>query len=460
MSWNFYDPWRAAGVSLDVLAAARATPAALAQRRDARLRALLEAALRGSRLYRERLGGDAATPLDRIAPVGKDELMQRFDDWVCDPALQLPALRAFVADRAAIGRPFLGRWWVWESSGSGGRPGLFVQDAAAMAVYDALEALRRAPLAPARRWLDPWYLAERSAFVGATGGHFASNVSLERLRALQPWLAERTRGFSFLQPLPELVAQLNRFAPTLVATYPTAAVLLAEEQAAGRLQIAPQEIWTGGEALSAPMRAQVEHSFACPVANSYGASEFLALAAPCVEGALHLNSDWAILEPVDAQGRPVAEGEAGTTTLLTNLANHVQPLIRYDLGDRVRLHPARCACGSALPVIDVQGRVDDSLLLRDAHGRAVRLLPLALTTVLEDEAGVLDFQIVQHGERTLQLSVGLQQGEQALQRSRSALAGFLRRQGLAGVRVQAHAGPAAVRGRSGKLQRVVAQPAA
>jgi phenylacetate-coenzyme A ligase PaaK-like adenylate-forming protein len=156
----------------------------------------------------------------------------------------------------------------------------------------------------------------------------------------------------------------------------------------------------------------------------------------------------------------VAEGEAGTTTLLTNLANHVQPLIRYDLGDRVRLHPGRCACGSALPVIDVQGRVDDSLLLRDAHGHAVRLLPLALTTVLEDEAGVLDFQIVQHGERTLQLSVGVQQGEQALQRSRSALAGFLRRQGLAGVRVQAHAGPAAVRGRSGKLQRVVAQPAA
>jgi phenylacetate-CoA ligase len=460
VTWTPYDPWRAASIGLDVLAAARDTPAALAQRQAARVHALLQAAVRGSALYRERLGGVATLPLAQIAPVGKGELMQRFADWVTDPALRLPELQDFVADRAAIGRPYAGRWWVWESSGSSGGPGLFVQDAAAMAVYDALEALRRTPLAPARRWLDPYYLAERSAFVGATGGHFASTVTVERLRALQPWLAERVRGFSFLQPLPELVAQLNRFAPTLLATYPTAALLLAEEQEAGRLQIAPSEIWTGGEALSAPMHAQIERAFGCPVANSYGASEFLALAAPCRFGALHLNSDWAILEPVDAQGRAVPAGETGATTLLTNLANRVQPLIRYDLGDRVTLLARPCPCGSPLPALEVQGRVDDSLLLRDAQGRTVRLLPLALTTVLEDEAGVLDFQIVQHGARSLHLSVGAQQGEAALQRSRRALCGYLRHQGLAGVRVLAHAGPPAVRGRSGKLQRVVADAAA
>lgn len=453
---TLHDAWRHAAVGLDALAAAQGTPEALAQRRGVRLRALLEAARRGSALYRERLHGDAALPLARIAPVGKDELMQRFADWVTEPALQLPALREFVADRSAIGRPFAGRWWVWESSGSSGRPGLFVQDASAMAVYDALEALRRVPLTPLRRWLDPWSLAERSAFVGATNGHFASNVSVERLRALQPWLAGRLRGFSFLQPLSELVAQLNDFAPSLLATYPSAALLLAEEHESGRLRIAPREIWTGGEALTEPMRAQIERAFGCPLANSYGASEFLALAAPCRLGALHLNSDWVILEPVDVQGRPVPDGEPGATTLLTNLANHAQPLIRYELGDRVTLHARRCACGSPLPVIEVQGRVDDSLLMHDAHGRSVRLLPLALITLLEDEAGVLDFQIVQHGSRTLALSVGAALGPAALQRSSAVLRGWLRDQGLAGVRVQAHAGPPQVQARSGKLQRVVA----
>ena len=54
-------------------------------------------------------------------------------------------------------------------------------------------------------------------------------------------------------------------------------------------------------------------------------------------------------------------GEPGHTTLLTNLANHVQPLIRYDLGDGVLVHRAACACGSPLPVIEVEGRGDDML---------------------------------------------------------------------------------------------------
>ena len=125
-------------------------------------------------------------------------------------------------------------------------------------------------------------------------------------------------------------------------------MLLAEERIAGRLRIAPSEIWTGGETLSPAMREFVQRAFGCPVANSYGASEFLSLACECAHGALHLNSDWAILEPVDAQGRAVPAGETGATTLLTNLANHVQPLIRYDLGDRVtcsgRLRLRLAAC--------------------------------------------------------------------------------------------------------------------
>jgi hypothetical protein len=49
-------------------------------------------------------------------------------------------------------------------------------------VYDALEALRRPVLRPFRSFFDPLGIGERIAFVGATGGHFASTVSVERLR--------------------------------------------------------------------------------------------------------------------------------------------------------------------------------------------------------------------------------------------------------------------------------------
>ena len=135
--------------------------------------------------------------------------MDRFDDGVTDPCLTLAGVRAFVADPARIGTPCLGHYTVWESSGSGGEPGLYVQDAAAMAVYDALEALRR----PRPAWPDPFGVARwslRQCFVGAVEGHFASEVSLRRLRRLNPWLAATLRSFTIMQPLPDLVAQLNR----------------------------------------------------------------------------------------------------------------------------------------------------------------------------------------------------------------------------------------------------------
>jgi hypothetical protein len=70
--------------------------------------------------------------------------MARFDDWVTDPQLKLNELLAFSADAPGrIGVPYLGKYLVWESSGTSHQLGIFVQDAQAMAVYDALESLRR-----------------------------------------------------------------------------------------------------------------------------------------------------------------------------------------------------------------------------------------------------------------------------------------------------------------------------
>ncbi|MDM0034396.1 phenylacetate--CoA ligase family protein [Variovorax sp. J22P271] len=454
------DPWLSGSVALDVALAGRAPAASIAARQARRLVELLASAHRHSPTYRRLLAGRElhTVQLAELPVAHKAALMGDFDGWVADPGLRLDGLRRFVADRRRIAEPFQSRYAVWESSGSSGEPAIFVQDAAAMAVYDALEALRRPVLRPLQRWLDPWGLADRIAFVGATGGHFASTVSIERLRRLHPALALRLHGISFLQPVAGLVEQLNALAPTVIATYPSAAVLLAEERIAGRLRASPSELWTGGEDLSAAGRDFVQQAFGCPMANSYGASEFLSLAFECGHGRMHLNSDWAILEPVDAQGRAVAPGELPATTLLTNLANHVQPLIRYDLGDRVTMWPGDCPCGSCLPVIEVQGRCDDTLRLGAARSGPVSVLPLALSTMLEEEAGLFDFQLVQVGPCELLLRTGLcgSAAEPALRRARQVLAAFLESQGAPGVRIRCRSGEPGRAGRSGKVARVVA----
>lgn len=455
-----YDPWRTGAAAMDVLALARGSRGLLVQRQQERLAVLLQAA-QASRLWRERLRGRRADDgLEGLAPVSKRELMARFDDGVGAEGVTLAGLRDFLAQPANIGEPFARRFVAWESSGSSGEPGVFVQDAAAMAVYDALEGLRRPPLHPLRRCFDPWCLGERIAFVGATGGHFASTVSMRRLARLQSGFAQRLRAHDFLQPLPALVAQLNEQAPTVLATYPSAALLLAGEARAGRLHLPLTEVWTGGETLGAAARAEIEAAFACRLANSYGASEFLALASECAHGALHLNADWVLLEPVDAQGRLVPPGVCGDKVWLTNLANHVQPLIRYELEDRVTLRAEPCSCGSPLPVIEVQGRSDDVLELRRARGRRVRLLPLALTTILEEGAGVFDFQLVQTGASALRLDLGgASAGRADAAKARACLHDWLATQGLGNVRVATRCCDALPAGRSGKRQRVVSLPA-
>lgn len=452
-----FDPWRVSAAA-EVLASARCGRERLAEMQTSRLAALLKAARHGSPLYRHLLAGldlDQVR-LEHLPPASKVQLMGSFDEWVTDRSLHLAELQRFTRDRTRIAELFLGRYVVWESSGSNGQPGVFLQDEHAMAVHDALEGFRRRPLRPLARLLDPWLLCERVAFVGATGGHFASTVSIERLRRLNPAMSSRLKGISFLQPVAGMADELMSFGPTVVATYPSAAVLLAEEQQAGRLKLGLRELWLGGETLSPAVRQHLEQVFACGVSNSYGASEFLSMASECSQGHLHLNADWVILEPVDEQGRAVPVGQAGFTTLLTNLANHVQPLIRYDIGDRVAIHPYACTCGSTLPVIEVQGRCDDTLRLGRVGKQAVTLTPLALCTVLEDDAALFDFQLMQQGPRHLMLSTAKegQEAESLLAAGRAALAAFLARQGVAAVRIDVRAGVPNVCASSGKAPRV------
>ena len=111
----------------------------------------------------------------------------------------------------------------------------------------------------------------------------------------------------------------------------------------------------------------------------------LSLASECRHGCLHLNSDWVILESVDDRDHPMPAVKAVATPVLTNLANDVQPLVRYNLGDCLTLPSWGCACGSHLPAIEVQGRSDDTLRRGRPGAEAVRMLPLALSTVLEDD---------------------------------------------------------------------------
>jgi phenylacetate-CoA ligase len=182
------------------------------------------------------------------------------------------------------------------------------------------------------------------------------------------------------------------------------------------------------------------------------------LALPCRRGRLHLNSDWFLVEPIDAAGRPVPSGTRSDALLVTNLANYVQPVIRYQLGDSVVISDHGCACGTPLATVSVEGRTDEILRFPRAGGGEAILLPMALATVVEETRGVCRYQVLQTATDVLTIRLDHDPGTDRAEvwlRVRAGLADLLRSHGAVDVKLRLAAESPYANPRSGKLRHVL-----
>ena len=407
----------------------------IAQRQRRRLADLVEHARTHSRYFEEAYRGLPTHIEDpSLLPLtNKKLLMERFEDWTTDPDITLDRARQFVDDPARVGEKFLGRYLALTTSGTTGAPGVFVVDEHTLAVTNAL-ALRMLGA-----WLGTSDLVRivtrggRIAMVMATGGHYASAVAAARLTTRARRLV---KAYSVQMPLHELVAGLNDFQPAMLAPYAGMGALLASEQEAGRLRIHPAVVVLAAEGLALSEYDRIAAAFQAVVGNSYAATECMFLSYSCQAQWLHVNADWVIVEPVDAQYRPVPAGTPSHSVLITNLSNYTQPIVRYDLGDSVEVRPDACSCGNPLPAIRVKGRSADLLVFRNRDGAQVTVPPLALAA---DVRGVEQFQIVQSASTVLRVRLRLAQGadgERVWSDAHTALTTVLARYGLQHVDVQ------------------------
>jgi phenylacetate-CoA ligase len=409
-------------IAWDAWRAEQSGAPALALRQHRRLGDLVAFARAHSPWYQQHYSQLPAAITERrqLPPVTKPELMAHFDDWVTDPALTREGLEAFLADKALIGQPYLGRYFVCTTSGTTGHPAILVHDPAALNVYTVIDALRGY-----MRWMTPrqlWALLRaggRTASIIAIEDHFGAFAMKERLNQRHPllktYMTRQSRFLSVTRPVSELVQELNAYQPARLMGYATAIAVLAEEQAAGRLQIHPRFIGTAGEWLAPAEREQIKAVFRCPVRDAYGSSECFSDAFECEHGWLHNSEDWVILEPVDETYQPVPAGQPSSTVLLTNLANRIQPVIRYDLGDSITIRPDPCPCGSLLPALRVTGRRSAILHMQAPTGARIAILPLALSTVIEEVPGVHRFQVIQTAPATLRLRLEVVSGAEPSQ---------------------------------------------
>ncbi|PRY02450.1 hypothetical protein [Allonocardiopsis opalescens] len=169
-----------------------------------------------------------------------------------------------------------------------------------------------------------------------------------------------------------------------------------------------------------------------------------------------------MVEPVDAGHRPVPPGERSHTVLISNLANRVQPILRYDLGDSVVLRPDPCPCGSPLPAARVQGRTADLLGFPTRGGGRTAMSPLLVAILLDHAPGVDQVQIVQTAPDVLRVRLRPARDadrEEVWRRLREEPAGLLAEHRVDGVAIERVEEPPE-RSPGGKFRRIVPLAAA
>ena len=398
----------------------------LAQLQQRRLRALVRYAREHSPYYRRRcadLGEDFC--LEDLPPVSKPELMAHFDEALTDPGITMRSVEDFTSDIDNVGRMLGGKYLVFKTSGSTGNPAVVLYDQNMIDASSAVAALRTF----ARREDLKAFLrhGKKTAGVFADYGFY---LACGMSRYLQLKMPRRKTKITVDVNAPEaqIVRELNGFSPAMLSGYPANLALLAD---CADLTIRPDVVITGGELLTDAVRAKLADKFGCFVQTHYSCTEAGEIACECREGHLHINEDWVILEPVDRDGRPVGSGVLSDKVLITNLANRIQPFIRYELTDRVVVHDEPCPCGSHRRWLEIEGRTDDTLTFPGG----VQIAPMSFYKLLEEIPGIRRFQLVQQAPDRLSLRLVSDDPAAAFLKARQELTVFLSKKGVKNIEI-------------------------
>jgi putative adenylate-forming enzyme len=388
------------------------------------------------RFYRDR----ETAPFEQLPVLTKRELMTNFDELVTDREVRLADVERHLRELKGNER-YRDRYWVSRTAGSTGHPGIFLTDrdewstviasyarAQEWAGIDA-KLTRRTRLAVVSSRV-PWH---QSARVGASVD--------------TPFVP--VRRFDATQPLPEIVDGLNEWQPENLIVYASMSRVLAEEQLEGRLRIKPRAVMCSSEVLTDEAIARVERAWGSRPFNVYAATETAGVASHCKQHKLHLFEDLVIPEVVDEQNRPVPAGTVGAKLLVTVLFSRTQPLIRYEMSDRVARSTETCDCGLPFPLLStIEGRAEDVLQLPSAAGGNVSVHPNVFHRVLEP-LPAREWQVVQERER-LRVLVVEPRSDVVLEDVRRAVEASLQQAGVASTPIAVELANAVTRTALGK----------
>lgn len=320
------------------------------------------------------------------------EKLQRLDDLTVLPSLEKEEVR-LNADFIDCSR-YLQNSIKTKTSGSTGKP---------LQLAVSREALQKAHAY--QQLLYSWYGLSYKSRMAKCAGQTVAQINQKKPPF---WVQDYFNNSLYLSSyhlseknMIHYINKLASFRPEIIEGYPSSIYLLAIANKKLNGKIKPKFIRTGSETLMDYQRRIIEESFQCKVHNFYGSGERCVTGLECSEGNIHIQPLFGYTEFINDKGEPAKSGESAKI-LATGFSNYAFPLIRYEIGDVVKLQNYQeCKCGRGGTLVsEIIGRTDDYILTSD-HRRITRNLP----TLFHFDNGVINAQIVQNDIKTVIIKI-------------------------------------------------------
>jgi len=191
--------------------------------------------------------------------------------------------------------------------------------------------------------------------------------------------------------------KLKKIKPKYMYGYPSAIYEFARyliSKSIDPSDIRLKVIITTGEVLYPFQREFIQSVYKAKVVNEYGCTECGIIAFECPYGNLHLSSDNLFIE-ILKDDQPAKPGEWGEV-VVTELFNYSVPMIRYKVGDLMKVSQKQCKCGRGLPIVEsVEGRTSEFIELPEGRKVHTELFHYISDAVSEQGGGIKHFRVIQ-----------------------------------------------------------------
>ena len=225
-----------------------------------------------------------------------------------------------------------------ETSGSSGEPLTFYKD-------EAWDSSNRASITRGMSWygVEPW---ERNGYFWGYSFSFFAKIKI----SIFDWLLNRFRLFSYHDNDIDNFMKKAQDA-TYLHGYSSMIYEVANKLNAAGVKLDNLKFVKGtSEKIYDNYQNAAQKAFGCKIVSEYGSAETGIIAFECPHGKMHINEETCIVEVIDDH------------IVVTNLEAYSFPIIRYALGDYVKLSDMPCSCGRAHRIIDeVLGRVGKNI---------------------------------------------------------------------------------------------------